>query len=96
MFLKLKNPPPADSSVILLRDCSEGLIPSGYVSISKFQSADILMREILSFYAENVNFNISHSNKSTGSVNLVLYSDGSDVLNPFAQTLAYNKAMQRT
>lgn len=82
---------PERKNLIILRDCPESMLPEGMASIFKYRSANFLMKEILSLSAEQIPQNIN-GEKESSNVNLVVYADGSDVLNPFAQGLACIKA----
>lgn len=90
-FCRLDNRPQASPSVAILCDSPESLIPANYQCIEKFQPAENLVKDILSFCADTIP-KITLKKGSSGDVHLVLYGDGSDALNPFAQTLAQVKA----
>lgn len=85
-FFKLKKKP--EQNILLLRDCAESLLPENIKCINKYIPAENLMKEMLSLCAEKIPGDSSQK-KGTGKIYLVLYADGSDVLNPFAQALAY-------
>ncbi|MGI6085275.1 MAG: hypothetical protein ACOYIF_07480 [Acetivibrionales bacterium] len=82
---------PENRNIFLLRDCAESIVPQGYNGINKFSPADQIMKEILSSCAEYIPRDLNSGTK-TGQINLVLYADGTDALNPLAQGLAHNKA----
>lgn len=82
---------PDKKNLVLLRDCPESMLPEGFNSIFKYRPANFLMKEILCVSAEQIPQDIERE-KELSNINLVLYADGSDVLNPFAQALASIKA----
>ncbi len=82
---------PENKNVFLLRDCAESLVPQGINSINKYSPADHIMKEILSLCADYIPRDINNDSEN-GHINLVLYADGSDVLNPLAQGLAHINA----
>lgn len=82
---------PDTENLILLRDCPESLLPEHFKSIFKYRPASFLMKEIISLCAEKIPHDFDPHSDS-GNINLVLYADGSDALNPFAQVLAAVKA----
>ncbi|NLX63182.1 MAG: hypothetical protein GX022_00150 [Clostridiaceae bacterium] len=84
---------PKNKNILLLRDCAESLVPQGVDSVNKYSPADRIMKEILSLCAEYIPRDINDENKN-GRINLILYADGSDVLNPLAQGLAYLNAVR--
>ena len=77
---------PENKNVFLLRDCAESLVPQGIKGMNKYSPADQIMKEILSLCAEYIPRDIN-SEKRNGQINLILYADGSDALNPIAQGL---------
>lgn len=79
------------SNIILLRDCPGSMLPVGIKSIYKFRPANFLMKEIISLCAGIIPQD-SDKGKDQSNINIVLYADGSDALNPFAQILAAIKA----
>jgi len=82
---------PENKNIFLLRDCAESLVPQGINSINKYSPADHIMKEILSLCADYILRDINNDSEK-GQINFVLYADGSDVLNPLAQGLAYVNA----
>ncbi len=82
---------PDKKNLVLLRDCPESMVPEGLNSIFKYRPASILMKELISLSAEQIPQDIERETELS-KINLVLYADGSDVLNPFAQSLALMKA----
>lgn len=78
-------------NLVLLRDCPESMMPEGIISIYKYRPANYLMKEIISLGAEKIPQDFD-TGMDLCKINLVLYADGSDVLNPFAQSLAAIKA----
>mgnify|MGYP000981831838 CR=1 FL=1 len=92
LYNELKEKP-ANKNILLLRDCAESLVPKGIASINKYSPADRVMKEILSLCAEYIPRDINDENIN-GRINLILYADGSDVLNPLAQALAYINAVR--
>jgi len=84
---------PANKNILLLRDCAESLVPNWIDSINKYSPADLIMKEILSLCAECIPRDINDENRN-GRINLFLYADGSDVLNPLAQRFAYINALK--
>ncbi|NLL66982.1 MAG: hypothetical protein GX236_04685 [Clostridiaceae bacterium] len=82
---------PEKKNIFLLRDCAESLIPRGFNGMSKYMPADQIMKEILSLCSEYIPQDINDET-GLGQINLVLYADGSDALNPLAQGIAYIKA----
>lgn len=88
---------PESKNVVILSDNSESLLPQDYNCIHKYKPAENLMKEMLSLCAENLPQSINKKEDS-GRVHLVLYADGSDVLNPMAQTLAsiFSKSLRST
>lgn len=85
------NEKPDLNNMILLRDCPESMLPEGIKSIYKFRPANLLMKEIISLCAGIIPQD-SDEGKDQSNINIVLYADGSDALNPFAQILAVIKA----
>ncbi|HHU89765.1 MAG TPA: hypothetical protein GXZ22_01745 [Clostridiaceae bacterium] len=85
---------PVNKNILLLRDCAESLAPQNINSINKYRPADYILKEILSLCAEYIPRDINDENKN-GCINLVLYADGSDALNPLAQGLAYINAVRK-
>ncbi len=79
---------PDNKNIFLLRDCAESLVPQGINSINKYSPADHIMKEILSLCADYILRDINNEDKK-GHINIVLYADGSDALNPLSQGLAY-------
>lgn len=82
---------PDKENLVLLRDCPESMLPESFKSIFKYRPAGYLMKEIISLCAEKIPHDFDQ-HKDSGNINLVLYADGSDALNPFAQVLAAVKA----
>ncbi len=93
LLAKLERPPAPGRSIIVLCDSAESMIPAGYASIHKYQPAQNLVGEILSACAESIPGSFSKRG-SSGEVHLVLYADGSDLMNPLAPSLAYVKSRQ--
>lgn len=89
----LENPPVPGRSVMVLCDGPENMIPTEYTIVSKYQSAENLVAEILAACAEGMPGSLRKKGTS-GEIHLVLYADGSDVLDPLAPSLAYLKAQQ--
>ncbi len=87
----LENPPTSERPVMVLCDSHENMVPTGYTLVHKYQPAENLMGEILSACAEGIPG--SYRNKRCAEeLHLVLYADGSEVLNPLAPSLACVKA----
>jgi len=84
---------PSNKNILLLKDCAESLVPQGIYSINKYSPADRIMKEILSLCADYIPGEINEDNKN-GRINLFLYADGSDVMNPLSQGFAYINAVR--
>ncbi len=77
--LDLKN-------LVVLKDSPQSQFPQNYATLHKYRPAETLMKEILSLCADNLTESLDKK-ESSGQMHLVLYADGSDVLNPMAQAL---------
>ncbi len=84
---------PDNKNLFLLRDCAESLVPQGIKGMNKYRPADQIMKEILSLCAEYIPRDINGETRN-GQINLILYADGSDALNPLAQGIAYINAVR--
>jgi hypothetical protein len=86
MFSEIVKKPDGKNTVIL-SDSAGSLVPEGYSSLFKYRPAENLMKEILSLCADKMP-QISMKKEFSGRVRLVLYADGSDVVNPIAHIMA--------
>lgn len=84
---------PSTANIVILADCPQSLLPEGLNTINKYMPGDAILKEILSCCAESIPGS-SNNGKEKGKISLILYSDGSDVLNPIAQSIAYIKAKE--
>ena len=87
-FLSKMEHPPAMKNLVVLKDSPQSQIPQHYITIHKYKPAEWLMKEILSLCADNLPEG-NNKKEISGRIHLVLYADGSDVLTPMAQALAW-------
>ncbi len=94
-FLSKMDTQPDLKNLVVLRDSPQSQLHQNYTVLHKYRPAETLMKEILSLCADNLPESIDKK-ESSGQIHLVLYADGSDVLNPIAQALACFYAKNQT